>query len=117
MPGRRFSRRWPFKAFVLILVIAAPLIQLPVSHAGDEIAAGNDAMGKQLEAYQSLHNLVKAVQKRLDDYGYHPGPLDGIFGPQTRAALMAFQKDHQLKADGVIGIETLRKLDLIRRNN
>lgn len=30
---------------------------------------------------------------------------------------MAFQKDKELNADGLIGIETLRKLDLIRKKH
>ena len=117
MPGRWSSNRCVLLIWALIFLVTAPLMHLPVSQAGDEIATDNGEMAKQREAYQSQYNLVKAVQKRLDVYGYRPGPIDGIFGPKTRAALMAFQKDKELNADGLIGIETLRKLGLIRKSN
>ena len=100
-----------------IALVAALWLHFPVSHAGDDMAAENSEMQKQLEAYQSPYHLVKAVQKRLDAWGYCPGPIDGILGPKTRAALMAFQKDNDLRVDGLIGIETLRRLDLIRTGN
>jgi len=35
---------------------------------------------------------VKAVQQRLADLGFRPGPADGMFGDQTRTALWAYQK-------------------------
>jgi hypothetical protein len=35
---------------------------------------------------------VKAVQERLTDLGFRPGPADGMFGDQTRTALWAYQK-------------------------
>ena len=40
---------------------------------------------------------VKAVQARLQDLGYHEvGNIDGIIGPRTRAAILAFRDDHAL---------------------
>ena len=39
---------------------------------------------------------VKSVQKALQDKGMDPGPVDGIMGPKTMAALKAFQKDQKL---------------------
>ena len=114
MPGRLSPSRCVLLIWALIFLATVPLVHLPVSRAGDEIATDNGEMAKQREAYQSQHNLIKAVQKRLDEYGYRPGPIDGIFGQKTRTALMAFQRDHQLMADGIIGIETLRVLHLIR---
>ena len=36
---------------------------------------------------------VLMVQTRLRERGYDPGPLDGLLGPRTRAALTAFAKD------------------------
>lgn len=114
MLGRWLSITRAFPVLALIALLAALWLPLPVSQAGDDMAAENSEMQKQLEAYQSTYNLVKAVQKRLDVWGYRPGPIDGIFGPETRAALMAFQKDNELRVDGLIGIETLRKLDLVR---
>jgi peptidoglycan hydrolase-like protein with peptidoglycan-binding domain len=50
---------------------------------------------------------VKYVQKKL---GVATGGADGIFGPKTKAAVIAFQKKHGLTADGIIGPKTWAKL-------
>lgn len=43
---------------------------------------------------------VRAVQQRLSELGYDPGPVDGIMGPRTRAAIRAFERDHGLPESG-----------------
>jgi len=50
---------------------------------------------------------VRAAQSRLRDRGFDPGPVDGVYGKQTRDAVKAFQRSlGVLKADGVIGVRT-----------
>lgn len=44
--------------------------------------------------------------------GPHPGPLDGLFGPLTLAAVEAFQGLHGLTVDGEVGPETRAALGL-----
>jgi hypothetical protein len=46
---------------------------------------------------------VRMVQSRLTDLGYDPGPIDGIFGPRTDAAVRAYQRDNGLTIDGIVG--------------
>jgi cell wall-associated NlpC family hydrolase len=53
---------------------------------------------------------VAQVQAKLGALGYDAGPADGEFGSMTTAAVMAFQKDRGLDADGVVGSETYRAL-------
>jgi peptidoglycan hydrolase-like protein with peptidoglycan-binding domain len=43
---------------------------------------------------------VREVQRRLGALGYRPGPVDGIFGVRTRAAVAWFQVKHGLRVDG-----------------
>ncbi len=43
--------------------------------------------------------LVAGTQSGLKRMGYDPGPVDGILGPRTRAAIRAYQKDHRLPVD------------------
>ncbi len=52
----------------------------------------------------------KEIQKALKNAGYYEGVVDGKMGPKTRAAIMEFQKNMGLKADGVAGRNTKEKL-------
>ncbi|MBX6354053.1 MAG: peptidoglycan-binding protein [Thermoflavifilum sp.] len=54
---------------------------------------------------------VKQLQAVLIRLGYLHGAADGAFGPQTRSAVLAFQKAHHLSADGIVGPKTWAALD------
>jgi hypothetical protein len=43
------------------------------------------------------------IQAALERLGHDPGKLDGIPGPRTMAAVVAFQTARGLKADGIVG--------------
>jgi peptidoglycan hydrolase-like protein with peptidoglycan-binding domain len=58
---------------------------------------------------------VRAVQQRLIQLGYRPGPIDGLFGPRTEAAARWFQYKHGLPADGRVDRRTL--VVLVARSN
>lgn len=47
--------------------------------------------------------LVKYLQRALDEAGYDVGKIDGIFGSDTLSAVRAFQSDNGLTADGKVG--------------
>jgi len=53
---------------------------------------------------------VKKLQEALKAKGHDPGPVDGIVGPKTRAALKAFQEASGLKATGQLDDQTAEKL-------
>jgi peptidoglycan hydrolase-like protein with peptidoglycan-binding domain len=57
---------------------------------------------------------VKTVQKALQDKGMDPGPIDGVMGPKTMAALKAFQKDQKLPESGRLDDQTREKLGVSR---
>src|SRR5918994_7291216 len=50
---------------------------------------------------------VREVQRRLRQLGYRPGPVDGLFGPRTRAATRWFQFKHGFKPTGRVNRSTL----------
>ncbi|MCQ2478111.1 MAG: spore cortex-lytic enzyme [Clostridia bacterium] len=54
----------------------------------------------------------KSVQSILKAKGYYNGSIDGIFGTATKNAVINFQKDNGLKADGIAGKNTLKALGL-----
>jgi len=55
---------------------------------------------------------VRKLQKKLKKLGFNPGPLDGVFGRKTRAALIRFQKSRGLIADGIASPQTRAALNL-----
>ena len=57
---------------------------------------------------------VKTLQKKLKDLGFNPGAIDGDFGPAVQAALMAFQKNKGLLADGIAGPRTFAAMGLTK---
>lgn len=50
---------------------------------------------------------VKDIQQRLIALGYLSGEADGLFGPDTESAVEAFQNQHSLPADGIVGPSTM----------
>ncbi len=63
----------------------------------------------------SRGNAVRLLQEILSSFGYppfHPGPLDGVFGPLTESAVREFQGDYfehdggSLVIDGIVGPKT-----------
>jgi hypothetical protein len=59
---------------------------------------------------QSADSTIPAVQEQLARQGYYRGELDGIFGPETRRAIMRYQSDHGLGVTGRVNMDTLHAL-------
>lgn len=53
---------------------------------------------------------ARQVQRALSSAGFYKGKIDGKTGPLTKKAIMIFQKENGLKADGVAGKSTWMKL-------
>ncbi|MBA2558934.1 MAG: peptidoglycan-binding protein [Propionibacteriales bacterium] len=53
---------------------------------------------------------VALVQRRLNQLGYGPMPVDGYFGPVTESWVRKYQADTGLFVDGVVGPVTWRSL-------
>jgi peptidoglycan hydrolase-like protein with peptidoglycan-binding domain len=49
---------------------------------------------------------VRLLQEALRSAGYDVGAIDGIYGPRTAAAVVAFQRTEGLPEDGLVGLET-----------
>lgn len=55
---------------------------------------------------------VEAVQRRLKDLGYHEvGTIDGIAGPRTSAAILAFRDDNSLPLVPIIDVALTEELE------
>lgn len=53
---------------------------------------------------------VTYLQQRLTAKGYGVGAIDGIFGQKTLEAVKAYQAEHGLKVDGIVGAKTWASL-------
>lgn len=53
---------------------------------------------------------IRWAQERLMALGFAPGVADGVWGPRTRAAVVAFQRSVHLLPDGILGPLTMAKL-------
>lgn len=60
----------------------------------------------------SVGDEVSEIQSRLKKWGYYDGKVDGVFGSATRNAVIKFQKNNNLTADGVVGAKTLAALGI-----
>lgn len=68
------------------------------------------ALTQLVSTKSGSYDEIKAVQRTLNDYGYGLA-VDGIFGSKSKAAVMDFQGNHGLKADGVVGKNTCEALN------
>lgn len=55
---------------------------------------------------------VKTMQRKLKNWGYYKGSVDGIFGAKTKEAVKYFQRKNKLTADGIVGAKTLAALGM-----
>ncbi|MBR2617097.1 MAG: peptidoglycan-binding protein, partial [Clostridia bacterium] len=60
----------------------------------------------------SSGSTVKTIQRKLKNWGYYTGAVDGIYGSKTRAAVVYFQRRNGLVADGIVGNKTLVALGI-----
>ena len=58
---------------------------------------------------------VMALQQRLQRLGYFNGPTTGYYGPLTKQAVLRYQRDKGLAADGVVGTSTKSALQRQRK--
>jgi peptidoglycan hydrolase-like protein with peptidoglycan-binding domain len=84
---------------------------LPVDGIVDRSTA--DALRASIAQRPSSNRIdrVSALQRQLVWLGLQPGPVDGRYGPRTAEAVMRFQEDHHLPADGVVGPDTQKALE------
>ncbi|QKS72733.1 peptidoglycan-binding protein [Paenalkalicoccus suaedae] len=65
----------------------------------------------QLLRMWSTGEAVRSLQTTLRDLGYYKDGITATFGPKTEAAVMAFQRDNNIRADGIAGPMTFRALE------
>jgi len=105
-------RRERAEAIVMADRANRPVAHAHVGHAEDSVAPTPRKTPTRKAPLTERPKSVKEIQTALVNAGYKPGPVDGKLGPRTKTAIIAFQKDMGLKADGVVGRKTWGKLGI-----
>jgi peptidoglycan hydrolase-like protein with peptidoglycan-binding domain len=53
---------------------------------------------------------IQVAEAHLREFGFDPGPVDGVFTAQTQAAVRAYQAKYGLTVSGLLDRETRREL-------
>jgi hypothetical protein len=85
------------------------MVAMPAVYAQADDAGGAGGWVEVLCDTSENRPVVQAVQRALAAAGGDPGPIDGMFGPRTRAAMLAYQREHGL-ASGHLTRETAERL-------
>lgn len=91
---------------------AAGITAVTVSRTDGVAETALNAIEAAVLRQGSTGGEVKEVQRRLKEWGYYSGAVDGIFGAGTKQAVIAFQKKNGLTADGIVGKATFAALGM-----
>jgi peptidoglycan hydrolase-like protein with peptidoglycan-binding domain len=53
---------------------------------------------------------IQVAETHLQEFGFDPGPVDGVFTAQTQAAVRAYQRRYGLSVSGLLDRETREEL-------
>ena len=89
------------------------LYAIAVGHLADRIAGHGSLLAARPAQDEPLSRAqVEEMQGLLAALGFDAGEPDGVVGPQTRAALRAFQRDAKVPPDGYPTPELLASIRL-----
>ncbi|MBA2880041.1 membrane-bound lytic murein transglycosylase B [Desulfosalsimonas propionicica] len=84
---------------------------ISVGHLADRIVGLPPIFFGPNAADETLsRNQIMEIQQNLNRLGFDAGQADGVAGPRTRAAIRAFQQNHDLAADGYPSAKLLERL-------
>ena len=82
--------------------------QTPQTPPSEEYFASQSALPASDEAFAAPG--IEEVQQALKNAGLYTGKIDGDLGPKTKKAIMEFQGQNDLRADGKVGPKTWSQL-------
>lgn len=88
-------RKFVKMGFILLIIVSICAVSV----------SGLSKMGSRSEE-------VRKIQQVLSQKGYYNGNIDGIFGTRTKNAVINFQRENGLVADGIAGEKTLKALGI-----
>src|ERR671923_1687037 len=106
----RVTRATAASIVACVAVLCLPAVSIAADAGDSSAAAAPLARGAGYGQPQG-EPRVRALQRRLRALGQRPGPVDGLYGPRTEAAVERLQRDSGLSVDGVVGPRTRRLLN------
>ncbi|WP_135469345.1 peptidoglycan-binding domain-containing protein [Crenalkalicoccus roseus] len=90
-----------------------PQVRVPgVAEGPQRGAQGQRAADARAGQAGMSRGEVRDLQRALNDRGYQAGPVDGIWGPRTRSALMEFQRAQGMEPTGRVDSNVRQALNL-----
>lgn len=100
-------------ALAISMLAAGPaLAQTQSGSAQDSMGTQGSQMTETSQPPMS-QSMVKHLQETLQQRGLYQGQVDGIYGPETKAAVQKFQQENNLQATGKLNVRTLSELGVI----
>ena len=87
------------------------------SNKSNKTTNANNSTNEIEKCKQYVGGRCKELQEKLNACGYNCGAVDGDFGQATYSALIKFQSENGLVADGLAGEMTFNKLNSIIEAN
>lgn len=87
---------------ILIILMLSLILIIFVKRQSQQTATATT-----LSRLGSQGTEVKQIQAKLKSLGFYKGSIDGVYGTQTRSAVLSFQRSRGITADGVAGSKTL----------
>jgi osmotically inducible lipoprotein OsmB len=84
---------------------------------GEPVWEDRDKQRAQSQRPALAGDDVRAAQRVLQADGYYRGPIDGIAGPQTRAAAAQYQRHNGLRETAVLDADTMARLNAEQRTS
>lgn len=104
-------------AAILLTATALSLYKYNMSTNSYEYAEGFGGSSEVLSKRGSTGEEVKNIQKKLKNWGYYTGSVDGIYGKMTEDAVKYFQRSNGLTVDGIAGKNTLAAMGIMTSSN
>lgn len=96
----------------ILSLILAMILTFSVIYLNYDIKTESYEAAEAFSKLGSRGDEVRQIQKKLKKLGFYNGSVDGIYGTATKQAVIAFQKNCGITADGVAGPKTLLYLGL-----
>jgi peptidoglycan hydrolase-like protein with peptidoglycan-binding domain len=86
-----------------LVLLTACVASHPGAHQAETIQPAVDRIFNRSD--------IQVAQTHLREFGFDPGPIDGIYTAQTQAAVRAYQATYGLSVSGLLDRETRDQLN------